>query len=784
MGREQRSVGRLASALAAFGVRHPGWTLGLALVVVAALALPATRLTNEVGYAGYFGPDDPRVERLEAFLEEFESGLHVLVVFGCDTTALCERATDRGALELLAELQADLDAAPNVRSTESLLTAPVLVAPLDTRSVARRTAEGGYELAPGWRELAPRAAQEPFLRGTVVSADGRSAGVVVELQSLESERVRAAVHRIREILPPYEERLDAEIYLAGDPVWTVISSDDLSADSTTLTALMFVAIAAVLWAVFRSLWLTFLPVLAVGALTVAIHGLIALLGIPMTSILAALPPLLVVIMITASMHLLSAFLRSDAPTAGEAVVGAAAEVGTGCFWAAVTTAGGFASFLWSDLGSFRHFGGVAAAGLVLSYGITFTVLPALLALREGPRLRARRRAPRIAGDLLAALYEGVSRRPAFIAAASLLVLLVLSAGIARVHYEADFGFGERHFVYRSLRFIESNFRKPMTTELAVQLPEDRRVYDRTTLELLDRIERHFRGEPSTGAVWSFLDFLEESYRVDKGHPPASLDALVREARAQMPIVSARDDVFSFWNEGAPAHNGEGRTPDRVRVSVDRAWLDDAEQGAYVERVGGLVDELRAEYGPLGYRIETRGGLFLADLFVDMIRDTQWRSFASALAVVAAALLILTWRRPGLTLWSVLANLLPAAALVGTMGWAGIGIDPANSMVAAILIAIAVDDTVHVALRYRTEREEGRSPRTAMSRVLQSVGHPVLATSACLALGFSVLMFSRWGGLVSFGLLASLGILYALLCDLLLLPAGLLASDADREEEAR
>lgn len=771
-----------AARLAGLGVSHPRWTLFLALTVVSALSIPASRLTTEVGYAAYFGPEHARVERLQDFVEEFGSGFHVLVVFGCGTTDLCERVTDRPALELIASLQADLDQIPNVRRTESLLTAPVLVAPLETRSLGRRTVEGRYALADGWQQLAPRALREPFLRGAVVSSDGRNAGIVVELQSVSSEGMRSAVHGIQDLLPSYEDILGTEIYLAGDPVWTVISSDDLSADSTTLTVLMFVAITAVLYAAFRSFWLTLTPVLSVAALTVAIRGLIAIFGIPMTSILAALPPLLVVIMITSSMHLLAAYLRSASGATGRAVRTAAAEVGAGCFWASMTTAGGFASFVWSDLTSFRHFGIVAAAGLGLSYLITFTLLPALLCLADTSHLRARRRPPRVTSDVLSALFEGVTRRPVLILATNLCLFLLLSTGIFRVYYEADFGFGERHFVYRSLRFIEENFRKPMTTEIVIQLPEEARVYDRVTLELLERVEAHFSQESSTGAVWSFLDFLEEAYRVDKGQPPVSSEALRIGALDQMPLVSSREAVFAFWTEGMSS-NGQRASHDRLRVSVDRAWLDDAKQGPYVERIRALVAELRELYGPRGYRFELHGGLFLADLFVDMIRETQWKSFASAFAVVTIVLILLTWRQPGLTAWAVLANLLPASALLGTMGWAGIGIDPANSMVAAILIAIAVDDTIHVALRYQAERRTGSSPRSATRNVLLSVGHPVLVTSACLALGFSVLMFSRWGGLASFGLLAGLGVFYALVCDLLLLPAGLLAASrlAHREQ---
>jgi predicted RND superfamily exporter protein len=107
-----------------------------------------------------------------------------------------------------------------------------------------------------------------------------------------------------------------------------------------------------------------------------------------------------------------------------------------------------------------------------------------------------------------------------------------------------------------------------------------------------------------------------------------------------------------------------------------------------------------------------------------------------------------------------------------MGWAGIAVDPANTMAAAVLLAIAVDDTIHVSLRFQAERGTGATAQQAIATTLATVGEAVVITSICLALGFAVLMFSRWGGLVSFGLLASLGIVLALLGDLLLLPAAL------------
>jgi predicted RND superfamily exporter protein len=778
----RRQFSQSARALTALSVRRPRIVVALAGALTLLLMLRAAGLESEVGYAAYFGPDDPAVARLVEFFSEFDSGLDVLVVFGCPESRICASVRERAALEFIARLQSELDALPNVRSTRSLLDAAIVVGPLETRSIAEAAGDGRpllspLRLAPDWEALVERAVHQTVLANSVVAADGRTAGILVELGSLESGPMRDAVRAILDLARRHEEALGGEIFVAGDPIWTVAGSDALDADARNLSVLMFVLILAILWGFFRDPWLTLLPVVSVTALVVAIHGVIALLAIPMTTILTALPPLLAVIALTASIHLLTAFLRFPGLDPPAALVEAADQVGPGCLWAAITTAAGFGSFVLSDLASFREFGVAATIGLALGLVVTFSLLPALLCLRP-PRTRGAARARLgVVHELLAAAQATVMHRPGFVLAAGSAVLLALAAGSSRLYYEVDFG--EQSLVLRSVRFMEANFRKPMTTELVVSVPEGRRIYDPESLRLLARLEAWFDSEPSTGVAWSFLDLLEQAYRMDRGHPPASFDALVAAARSEMPLVASYPGLPGLWSETA-TRRGDGTLSwrDRARVSVQRSWLSGREQLPYVDRVRAHLEAVNRDVADAGYRVELAGGLELAALAERKIRDTQWRSFGAAFLVVALTLVGLLRSNPRLAVLGVIVNLLPVLSLLGVMGWAGIAIDPANTMVAAVLLAIAVDDTIHLCLRYERERSDGATRRTALTRTIGLVGEAVVITSICLALGFAVLMFSRWGGLVSFGLLASLGIAIALVADLLLLPAALLAGGSE------
>ncbi|MDJ0865051.1 MAG: MMPL family transporter [Myxococcota bacterium] len=771
---------RLATRLAALGVRRPFATTGVAAALVGWLLLHAAGLESEVGYAAYFGPDDPQVERLAAFLDEFESGIHMLVVFGCRDTPRCEHIGEPWALGFLARLQASLDALPNVRRTRSALDTPIVVGPLETRTLA--ALDGSATLAPDWRELLGLGRQQQRFARTVLAPDARAAGVVVELQSLQSEPMRRTVRGVLALRPDFEAELGADLHLAGDPVWTVVSADDLDRDSRVLTALMLLTMLGLLAALFRDVWLTALPLVTVAATTAVVQGLAALLGVPLTSVLAALPPLLVVIAVAASIHLLTAFVRRVGAEGREALVSGAREVGAGCFWAAATTAAGFASFLGSDLQSVRDFGALAAAGLGASFALTFTLLPALLTLRlRVGRWRPAERRRELPREILGAAFDTVSRYPRFVLLASLLGFGLLASGASRVGYATDFGFGEGSLVVRSLRFIEANFRKPMTTEAVVTLLEGTPVYHPASLQLLRDVEAVFGAETSTGHAWSLLDLLEDAYLVDRGRPPDSFEELTGSARRELALVAGSEQARRFWSE---AIADPARSRSRLRVSVDRAWLDDDAQSPYVARIEAAIEALDQRAREAGHRVELEGGLVLADRFVRALRDTQWRSFASAFAVVAATLALLLRGAPRLLAWALVANALPVAALLGLMGWVRIGIDPANTMVGAILLAIAVDDTIHVALRYQRERARVGSAALALQRAFETVGEAVLVTSLCLMLGFSVLLFSQWGGLVWFGLLASLGVGLVLAGDLLLLPAALLVGARNERDATR
>ncbi|MDP6977282.1 MAG: MMPL family transporter [Myxococcota bacterium] len=774
-------------------VRSPGWAIAIAAVIVALAGASSTRLVTEVGFNGYFGADHPQVRGLVAHQREFGVGSQLLAVVSCEASPRCQGFDEAWSLDLLGRFHAALDAVPNVMSATSMLNLPVVTGPLESRPIGRRAAGGGFELAPDWRSLLDRAGQQAFFYGNLVSRDRATAGIVIELASLESTRQRNSVLELLARRHAFEEELGAEIYFTGEPMFNVIGAQTVDRDTLTTTVGLFVAMFGVLWWVFRDPWLTLLPLAAIGPLYLVVQGATAALGIPVSVLMGVVPIVVLIISMTSSIHFMSAFVTAydkecegDSTTSDQAarvsraLVSAAGQVGSACFWAGFTTAAGFVSFNWSVLQTFRDAGQMSALGCSLGFVAIFTVLPAAVTLRARrgdwrPAARSHHAAARLAAGMLGF----VRRAPRIALAGSLLGLVILAAGVGFIADGGPTGFGERSYVLRSIQFIEERLRKCDTMELVVDIPAGAHVYDVETLQLLAAVEQQFIGNPGVGETWSFLTLLEEAFLSDSGRAPRDHEELFARRLQLMPLVASHDLVRAFWSEREVEPGGVFN--ERARVAIGRGWHEE-DYSDNVRWVEERIGKLNHEFGPSGYRVRLEGGMPLVDTFLAAVRESQWQTLRYAFAIVSVVLIGLLARAGvALVAWSVVANFLPVLAMLGTMGWLGVALDLTNALLGAILLVIVVDDTVHMALHYQGERERGAQPAAALEASVRAVGSAILTSSLCLGLGFCSMLASEWSGLVTFGVFAALGVGFAVVGDLILLPAALLSS---RTRQAR
>jgi predicted RND superfamily exporter protein len=110
-----------------------------------------------------------------------------------------------------------------------------------------------------------------------------------------------------------------------------------------------------------------------------------------------------------------------------------------------------------------------------------------------------------------------------------------------------------------------------------------------------------------------------------------------------------------------------------------------------------------------------------------------------------------------------------------MGYLGVPLKPSTILVFSIAFGISVDDTIHFLAKYRQELKANNwRIRKSVINALRETGVSMFYTSIVLFFGFSVFMISSFGGTVALGGLVSATLLFAMVSNLLLLPALLLS----------
>jgi uncharacterized protein len=178
------------------------------------------------------------------------------------------------------------------------------------------------------------------------------------------------------------------------------------------------------------------------------------------------------------------------------------------------------------------------------------------------------------------------------------------------------------------------------------------------------------------------------------------------------------------------------------------------------------------------RVAFGGYIPLYIKLIEYIARTQVESFILAFILIFASTTILlrSWYYLFII---IIPNIIPIIFTLGFMGFTGINLDVATVTVAAITIGLSVDNTIHYLYYFKLLRKEGANVRDAVRETLLFKGAPMFISNIILVFGYLIMIFGHVTSVVYFGLLTSLTLSVALLCDILLLPSLLIIFSRER-----
>jgi predicted RND superfamily exporter protein len=611
----------------------------------------------------------------------------------------------------------------------------------------------------------------PEYEGLLISADRKTAGLVISLADQRSDPAqrRQLIGEVRALMASMAQH--AEFHLTGVGVQQSDVAGYIQRDQRVILPLVAVVLLVMLAMIFRKVSGVLLPLLATGVSLAWTMGLYALCGFELNTITSLLPPVVMVLAVSNSIHLYNGWLHLDGADDCRIalLVNKVDELLIPCLFTALTTALGLVSLTISSVPAVRQFGFFAAIGVMISFLVTLTLVPVVLSYLPLPASRHREELGLLRW-LLQSIANLTVQHPRAIMIVAMLLLGVALVGLPQLQNNTSlvsFLHADAPLAVDT-RYIDEHLSGVNALEFMVEKRNGNPLAGHVDYAKLDAFEALARRQQPVANVFSILTLLRPLHRAESG--------------ARLPGLPTNDDQLRYELEllsMAENQHMQSRflTPDfrETRISV---WLHDVGSRSATIVTETLLEEGRAIFGP-SYSLTPTGSFYQMNQDSNRLVADMVKSFSLSIGLVLLSILILL-RSLRLTLLAMIPNVIPILWTLGLMGFCGIDLSTGTAMIGAVVIGLAVDDTIHYLVHYR--RIYAGVVSDAVVTTTTRTGRALMIASLVLAVGFWVGCFSSFKPTIYFSLLVGGTLIGALLCDLLVLPACLILNCPTRKGE--
>jgi len=575
------------------------------------------------------------------------------------------------------------------------------------------------------------------------------------------------------------------ITVQGIPIINHQINKYMQHDLETYLPLVLLVVVMIFFFNFRSLRGVVLPFVTLVMADLWVMGLMGHLGVPMTVMGISIPPLMIAVGSSYSIHILNQYyidfdeISSQGKKRG--LLLSMSHISVTVMLAGVTTFFGFMTLATNQVSAIQEWGIFSAVGVLFTILISTTLIPAVLVLlpHTMPKLLLKKdkRVKKTLVDMVVKLVTWLSLKHSSKVIIVVVVLMMVSiAGMTRIKVETSIieYFKEKDYIITSLKEIGSKFGGASGLNILVNSGEVDGVKDPEYLKTLESLRTWLEAEENShlnvGRTECFTDFIKRMHMaMNNGDPDYySIPDKKMTIWDYLEIYSGEDSNFDGrYDEFEPYVDTYFQTANIFA----RTWEKEGYRlgsNEYKRIQKDIKDHLEKTL-PDKYTYEVTGEPTLIVRMAHYIVVGQIMSLVLCVIVVSMIVFLLfkNWKA------GVVALIPMGTAVIinfGIMGWFGVPLDLATAIIASMVIGIGVDDTIHFLNSYRHLRNKDYSVDDTIAGTLAVSGKAIIFTSMALIFGFSVLATSNFKPIILFSILVAISMIATTLGALVVLPA--------------
>ena len=607
-----------------------------------------------------------------------------------------------------------------------------------------------------------QALKQDLMLNMLISKDEKTTMIVARMSPKAGDDPKVSFKLRADALKIIKSEIEKngyEFHLNGGPIINTAFIDIAQSDGKKFTPASILLVMVLMYIVFRKVWATMLNISVVVFTFLIVLSIQVMLGFKLNNFTANIPVFVVAIGVADAMHLLWVYFmaRKKGMQNNEAIHYSMQKNFLPLILTSITTAIGFASLGISSVVPIKTLGIATASGAVLAFVLTILFIPAMLAIIN-PKIKLTNVDDSVKNNSYPSRYaDFILKHDKFILIATTILFLVIGFGISKVQVDSNIiKYFKKDVPFRvDTRFIQDNLTGPMTYEIIVDSKENDGIKNPKFLKTVQKFYDDFYAKfPETRHISSLMDVVKTFNEVMNGSKTIPND---KNLIAQYLLL------YSLSLPQGMEINDKMDINERfLRLS---ASMDMANSSRDLEMIKWVQDWWNAS----DYSGVVNGQ---TNMFAHMQHDiTKTLLVSISLAIVIISIvMLLIFRNPRLLPLFIVPNVLPIVLVVGVMGWLGIDIDMGVAVAGAIIIGVAVDDTIHFMVKYMEAKKRGDSLKDAMHYVMHYAGSAIIFTTIILTMAFLIFVFSHFNPNYYFGIVTASALVIAVLVDLVALPA--------------
>ncbi|MBT7705350.1 MAG: MMPL family transporter, partial [Polaribacter sp.] len=521
--------------------------------------------------------------------------------------------------------------------------------------------------------------------------------IYIKKEIINTKARRAFIFNyLKPTIEQFEKETELNVRVSGMPYIRTLNAKNIKDEMQLFVGGALAITALIFFFFFRSFRATFITLFVVIIGVVWAFGFIGWFGYEITVLSALIPPLIIVIGVPNAVFLINKY-QQEIKKHGQqakALQRVITKIGNATLMTNITTASGFATFVFVDSKLLREFGILASVNIISIFILALLIVPVLYSFMPLPKKKhLSHLETKWIENVVNWMEKMVKHRRITVYFTTVIIIIVSIIGVYKIRVSGSLieDMPKSMEFYKDIKFFEKEFGGIMPLEILIDTKKDKGVMKLSVLKKMDKINETIESFPELSKPISVVNLVKYSKQAYyKGNPKYY----------QLPTGQEQSYIFAYTknsnSDASMLKTFVDSTGRYARITTFMKDIGTDKMDVIQKRLKAVIDK---EFPSEKYSVSITGKALVFIKGTNFLITNLVISLSLAILLIA---LFMAWmfRSPQMILISLIPNILPLLITAGLMGYFNIPIKPSTILVFSIAFGISVDDTIHFLAKYR------------------------------------------------------------------------------------